>query len=448
MVHKAGSRGTDVARRLRSMVQTALPLLFAAGAALADPSVDNITVRQRWPWNGKVDVDYVLVAATNCDVRLKATTSSYPEPIVFSSDIVEGQVVSAAPGANHFVWDPADSGLSGRLLANFEVTADSVESVADRTYLVLDLVNGGYEFASAPPPESEGGWTNTVYKQTKMVFRRVPAGTYTLGCTAAALTKLNATGNNAASLMAERTVTVSTDYYIALFVMTDAQKNAIYGSTPGTLYSAGQLAYETLRGCPTNGVDSIIWPKTGHRVADGSCIKKLRDKARLPSGMVIDLPTEAQWEIASRAGTATIFPAGGTPEDDVQTLLGYLGQTTVTNDSRNAVVASKSPNAWGIYDPIGIYWELVLENCNNTSANVTKVHAVPSSGFRDPARDVDPIGRILEYDGTFWAITCNSGYVDRPTTLSAEMSPSYRAVRDSKVKNAVCFCIHLRPLVK
>ena len=327
------------------------------------------------------------------------------------------------------------------------MTASSVESVADKTYLVVDLVNGGCDFASAPP-DVEGGWANTVYKQTKMVFRRVPAGTYTLGCSPAVLTKLNVTDNNAKSLMAERTVTVSTDYYIALFAMTIAQKNAIDGSTPGTSFGAGQLSYESLRGCPTNGADSIIWPLTGHRVSGGSFIKKFRDKAALPVGMIIDLPTEAQWEIASRAGKATIFPAGGTSDDSLETLWGYLSQTTVTNDNSNAVVAMKNPNDWGIYDPIGIYWELILENCNNTSANVVQEHKIPSPGFRDAAAAIDPIGRALDSDGTFWSITCNSGYINLPTKLSTAMSPSYRGVRSAKNKNAVRFCIHLRSLVK
>ena len=38
----------------------------AAGvwAAFADPVISDITVKQRWPWNGRVDIDYTLVAET------------------------------------------------------------------------------------------------------------------------------------------------------------------------------------------------------------------------------------------------------------------------------------------------------------------------------------------------------------------------------------------------
>ena len=50
-----------------------------------------------------------------------------------------------------------------------------------RTYLVVDLVNGGYSFLPSVP---EGGWTSE-YKTHKLVFRRIPAGTYDLGTTEA-----------------------------------------------------------------------------------------------------------------------------------------------------------------------------------------------------------------------------------------------------------------------
>ena len=37
-----------------------VPMLMMALAALADPTVDNLTVKQRWPWSGKVDIDFTL----------------------------------------------------------------------------------------------------------------------------------------------------------------------------------------------------------------------------------------------------------------------------------------------------------------------------------------------------------------------------------------------------
>ena len=41
----------------------------AAAAAFADPSVTGITIKQRWPWSDKIDVDFTLSATTNCDIR-------------------------------------------------------------------------------------------------------------------------------------------------------------------------------------------------------------------------------------------------------------------------------------------------------------------------------------------------------------------------------------------
>lgn len=417
-------------------------LLLAALAANADPAVTDVMVRQRWPWNGKVDIDYTLDATTACDVMLQATYVGCMEPIVFTNGVVGRTPVGVAPGAAHLVWDPADSGLDGRALANFTVTG-SAASVDERKYLVVNLASGGYAFASSPPPAEEGGWTNALYKSSKMVFRRIPAGSYQLGHTSAELNKLNVTAAQQQAVMARREVTISSDYYIAIFVMTAAQYNTLTGKSPGTTYTASQQPLEVLRGICTNATDAVLWPATGHHVAANSIVARLRARAGLPSWMVLDLPTESQWEIASRAGTTTIFPAGGSATDTVSDLLGYLGRTTCLTGA--SPVACFEPNAWGIYDPIGIYWELVLESWNAADGTTTNV---ANPDFRDATQTTDPIGKVCVADETIRAISCNSGYLTNPTKLSAAMSPACRAARMATQKCAARFCIHLNPLVK
>jgi formylglycine-generating enzyme required for sulfatase activity len=58
------------------------------------------------------------------------------------------------------------------------------------------------------------------------------------------------------------------------------------------------------------------------------------------------LPTEAEWEFACRAGTATSFSFG----DDDDEELRYYGEF---DKSKAAAVAKKLPNPWGLFDMHG-----------------------------------------------------------------------------------------------
>ncbi len=66
----------------------------------------------------------------------------------------------------------------------------------------------------------------------------------------------------------------------------------------------------------------------------------------------IRLPSEAEWEYACRAGTATVFSFG----DDLAKLNDYAWHTgnAAGNDPP---VGAKKPNAWGLYDIHGYLWE-------------------------------------------------------------------------------------------
>ena len=64
-----------------------------------------------------------------------------------------------------------------------------------------------------------------------------------------------------------------------------------------------------------------------------------------------DLPTEAEWLYACRAGTTTRFYWGDTVDDR------YLWHRCNTNGLATQPVARKRPNAWGLYDMVGNAWE-------------------------------------------------------------------------------------------
>jgi len=69
-------------------------------------------------------------------------------------------------------------------------------------------------------------------------------------------------------------------------------------------------------------------------------------------GVTSDLPTEAQWEYACRAGTTTLWQIG----DDAKTLPTYAWYGD-PSDSIHPVGRLQS-NPWGLYDMHGNVWEL------------------------------------------------------------------------------------------
>jgi formylglycine-generating enzyme len=72
------------------------------------------------------------------------------------------------------------------------------------------------------------------------------------------------------------------------------------------------------------------------------------------TGIQYRLPTEAEWEYAARAGSKAAYCFG----DDVQQLGEYAVFST---EEGAAVVGSKQPNAFGLYDMHGNVWEWTVE---------------------------------------------------------------------------------------
>ena len=83
------------------------------------------------------------------------------------------------------------------------------------------------------------------------------------------------------------------------------------------------------------------------------------------TGKTYNLPTEAQWEYACRAGTTTPFHFGETITTD---LANFNGDHTYEKSSKGEYrrktieVGSFSPNAFGLYDMHGNVWEWCLDS--------------------------------------------------------------------------------------
>jgi formylglycine-generating enzyme len=78
------------------------------------------------------------------------------------------------------------------------------------------------------------------------------------------------------------------------------------------------------------------------------------------TGMEFRLPTEAEWEYACRAGTATPFSTGKNITTDQANYNGnypYTGYPKGKYVGKTTPVGTYPPNAWGVYDMHGNVWE-------------------------------------------------------------------------------------------
>jgi formylglycine-generating enzyme required for sulfatase activity len=125
-------------------------------------------------------------------------------------------------------------------------------------------------------------------------------------------------------------VTLSKHFYMGVTEVTQAQYQAIMGTNPSNFKGE------------TNPVEMVSWND-----ATEFC-KKLSEKTR----QAVRLPTEAEWEYACRAGTATAFSFG-----DSESVLGDYAWCKSNSGGKTKPVGQKKPNAWGLYDMHGNVWE-------------------------------------------------------------------------------------------
>ena len=248
----------------------------------AESVVSDVVVNQRWPWSEKVDVDFTLTGG-KADVDVTATWDGQTSPVLI------GTAFDAAPGLNRVTWNPTDTPWAGRTLTGFSVTLTPA-SAAAHTYLVIDLQDGGVSYRAAPDG-TDGKWSDA-YKQTKMVFRRIPAGTYQLGMSSNDVARVN--GGPFSSIYAKawgrHTATFTSDFYVGVFRLTRAQYDVLEGTSQDNPLYAMKLSYDKLRGSTADGIN---WPYTKYEVSPNSLLAKLR--AKTCASLVVDLCHECQW---------------------------------------------------------------------------------------------------------------------------------------------------------
>ena len=319
--------------------------------------VTNIKCQQRYPWNGMVDIDYTVTSDDpNADVWVypigydkDSNTSMAPRSL--TGDGVDAPVSN---GTFRMTWKVTDD------YPEFHSTAFTVKMIAltgSAPYMVVDLSDGvdalsyPVTYLSSVP---EGGWGDE-YKTTKLVLRLIPPGSFMMGSPS------DESGRSSYEDL--HGVVLTKPFYIGVFEVTQKQYQLVMGANPsylkGDMRPVEQVSYNNIRG----SVNGAGWP-THNQVDANSFMGRLRSKVN----MLFDLPTEAQWEYACRAGTSSGLNIGSY-NNGANRIAAARHSYNAYNSGSDHVYDGKGgytyhtkvgcykENVWGLYDMHGNVYE-------------------------------------------------------------------------------------------
>ena len=437
-----------------------------ACAANATPVVTDCTMNQN-PSTRLVTIKYKLdsyPAVVTLDVKTNSTVSIGGEHICNAQGAVWRKVTDAdadGEGWCTITWQPdqtwpADVG-DGFAIPNatVAVTAWPMDNTPD--YMVVDIMSDGkaasqdarctyypaVDFLPGSELGQKGAITNNpAYKTGYVVMRKIMAKDviWTMG-------SVGEGGSNETAHEAQLT----NNYYIGVFEFTQGQQEASgnaksYNNQTLSSFFTEQGTYRPVTlttlcfiGLRLNdnqggvGAPGTEWPNPPSSV---SVLGKIRSR----TGVDFDLPSEAEWEFAARAGHGSGYWGDGSPisidsgVDANMTRLGrYSKNVTVTSpvattppsEGGTAIVGSYEPNSWGLYDMHGNAGEICLDkwannntslrgkvNRGDTAAGTTRV--VRGGMYTRTATDCRPAYRTSHGQAATWnavgfRLACRAG---------------------------------------
>jgi formylglycine-generating enzyme required for sulfatase activity len=143
-------------------------------------------------------------------------------------------------------------------------------------------------------------------------------------------------------------VRITRPFYLGLYEVTQAEYERVTGVNPSAFSAESKEAAE-VAGLDTSGhpVEQVSWND-----AKTFCEKVSAMPEEQTARRVYVLPTEAQWEYACRAGTATKWSCG-----DGEGVLGDYAWFETNSGGRTHGVGERKPNAFGLFDMHGNVWE-------------------------------------------------------------------------------------------
>ena len=386
----------------RAFFASVLISLACVGAFAAAPMVEVESIRQAA--NRDVTVSYTLFGASGF-VTAEILTNGAPAGVNVATASGDINAV-VAPGARSFVWKARKDWPDQKLAVSVQIKALPVGHMPD--YMVVDLLNPDSRSFYATSNDVPGGVTSRVYKTDKLIMRRIPARgvIWRMGQPAGGELCQGESRSDAPTLESTlrnnetgHRVALTEDYYMSIYEVTQQQYYNMTGLRPSSQTAGGvdasgvrpvdSVSVHELRGAPSGSF--VGWPANGHAVADGSVLKTLRDFTGIES---FDLPTEAQWEYACRAGTTTSLNSGKDVlkpnSGNADANFAEVGWSQVNGgvDNTSKEVGLLMPNRWGLYDMHGN----IAERCLDWQSEGDAYRATFAAGWTRGAVTVDPVG--------------------------------------------------------
>ena len=233
------------------------------------------------------------------------------------------------------------------------VLVESMKNYLPLSFVALLMVGCGGEETTKVVEEDES--TSFTIADLSMEMLWVEPGTFEMGSPTA-----EAGRDNNETL---HTVTLTEGFWLSKHEVTQAQWQEVMGNNPSHFKGANRP------------VETVSWTEVT------SFCNKLtaseRKAGRLPAGMTYQLPTEAEWEYACRAGTKTAYAFGDSLTSDQANIRGDRPHETTD-------VGKYLANAWGFHDMHGNVWEWCADWYGN----------YPTGAVSDPVGPADGSGRV------------------------------------------------------
>ena len=376
--------------KLKSAVCTVLSVAgaFWGNAAIPEATVTSVSQDSR----NRVIVKYTLAngpAVVTMDVETNCVTAGGTVWASIGGEHIQkvspdSDVWKKVSGKSEYtiVWTPCQDWPDHVVPANgarVKLTAWALNNTPD--YMVVDISAAAQPNTQRYYPAVEflpgGILANKAYRTTMLVMKKVMAKdvTWTMG-------SVEESGRLANE--ASHQVTLTNNYYLAVFPTTRLQALPMFSNwEPGAFFKipedegmrpADHVAYNSLRNLDSvsaSDATEYYWPRAPKKNSPIDVIRTM-------SGLDFDLPSEAQWEFACRAGNVeghwgdgSVIKISGDADENLAKLGRYKmngglvdgkvpsADCPLTNGT--AVVGSYAPNDWGFYDMHGNVYEWCLD---------------------------------------------------------------------------------------
>ena len=393
----------------KTLMLTAVAAVTGATLTAAVPEVTNVTMTQT---NDRhVTITYTLAnapAVVTLDVQTNAManaasddpgwTSIGGEAVWNASGDVWKRVGTAGPTFNGTItWRPDLSWPDHKIeedCARAVVTAWALDNTLTYMVVALDVskdLDGaityypGVDYLPKSSYEQVGAavTNNPAYKTTKLLMRKIMASgiSWTMGSTA------DETRQRGDKKKKPNIISLTNNYNIGVFEITQRQWAlvATNSAAKAKFSQSGDqddmrpmemVSYNELRN--THSTSATATSVTAGTLTIDPCSDSFCGLLRIRTGLDFDLPSEAQWEFACRAGHGSGYWNDGskilnsaTGDTNLARLGRYSGNnpggasdkssTLAPAVGGTAVVGSYIPNDWGLYDMHGNVFEWCID---------------------------------------------------------------------------------------